>query len=396
MARNKLSETAIKAITKPGIYSDGDGLFLRVRKGGSKSWVFIHRRGGKRDEVGLGGYGQGTAPVTLKRARQRAELIRERIADGEDVRVARDAVAPVAPPPVVTFKDCVDATIAIKTKEFRNEKHKAQWRMVLEKYAKPLHDKPVAAVTVDDIVRCLTPHWEKRPETADRLRQRIGAVMDYAKARGLRTGDNPAAWRGNLSHLLPARQKLARGHHAALPFAKVPAMVGKLRRSKGTAARAVEFLTLTAVRTGEVRDAVWSEFDFDDAVWTIPALRMKAAREHRVPLTPRMIAILRERQTAAIGPHVFGGQKNDKPVSATAMTKALRAAAPDDAGCTLHGLRSAFRDWCGEETDTPREIAEAALAHNVGNAVELAYRRGDALEKRSKLMLKWEAYCRKT
>ncbi|MBB4002631.1 tyrosine-type recombinase/integrase [Aurantimonas endophytica] len=391
MAKHKLADSNLKSLTKAGVYSDGDGLYLRVRPGGSKQWIFIYRRGGVRKEIGLGGYGQGTAPVSLKLAREKAEAVRDKLARGEDPRGGRKAAVP-SRKTLPTFRECMDATIALKEQEFRNAKHRAQWRMTLDKYAEPLHDKPVASVTVDDVVSTLEPHWSKRPETADRLRQRIASVMDYAKARGLRQGDNPAEWKGNLSHLLPARQKLSRGHHAALPYAAAPAMCVKLRQSKGTAARAVEFIALTAARTGEAREATWDEIDFRTAVWTIPGARMKAGVVHRVPLTERAVAILRERQEQATGEYVFGGAVGGAPVSATAMTKALRLAAPNGVHCTLHGLRSMFRDFCGEETDAPREVAEMALAHHVGNAVERAYRRGDALEKRRAVMDSWARY----
>ncbi len=384
MARHKLTEKQIKAEDRPGIYGDGEGLYLKVRPGGSKQWAFVWRRGGKRNEIGLGGYGFGTAPVSLTLARQKAEAIRQQLANGENPKVAKAAK-------VTTFKDCMEALLTVKEGEWRNAKHADQWRMTLREYAKPLHDKQIATIGIDDVVSCLTPHWQERPETADRLRSRIQAVIDYGIARGLRTAGNPARWAGLLDKVMPARQKLSRGHHAALAYKDAPALMAGLRLSTGVAARAVEFTCLTAARTGEARGAVRSEFDLDKAIWTVPAERMKAGKAHVVPLADRAVEIVRAMKQRATSDFVFGGGVGGRPVSDTAMTKALRLASPDKAA-TLHGLRSMFRDWCGDETQHPREIAEAALAHTI-QGVEAAYRRGSALQKRRALMDDWAAYC---
>lgn len=381
MARNKLSETKIKKLDKPGIYSDGDGLFLRVRAGGSKQWLFIYKRNAKRTEIGLGGYGQGTAPVSLQLAREKAEAIRERLARGEDLQKR------------VTFADLMEDVIAKKMAESKNDKHKAQWRMTLTEYAKPLHKLPIASITRDHVVDTLKPIWTEKPETADRTRMRIAAVIDHAKARGLYHGDNPADWRGGLKELLPARNKLSRGHHEAVEYKALPATIKKLREAMGVSARATEFACLTAVRSGEVRGAVWSEIDMDARVWTIPAIRMKASRDHRIPLSDRAMAILEARQQMATGDLVFEGEKEGKPISDTAMVKALRAASGGTE--TLHGLRSTFRDWAGDATNHPRDIIETALAHILKNKTEAAYRRSDALEKRRQLMQDWADYCSK-
>ncbi|MDX0777335.1 DUF4102 domain-containing protein [Sinorhizobium medicae] len=382
MARNKLSETKIKSVAKPGIYGDGDGLYLRVQKSGSKNWVFVWRRGERRNEIGLGGYGQGTAPVSLALAREKAEAIRQQLARGEDPRTDRISTKPK------TFADCMEALIETKEKEWTNDKHADQWRMTLREYAKPLHDMPVAEIVMGDVKDCLLPHWQERPETADRLRSRIQAVIDYAIAHEWRTAGNPARWKGLLDKVMPRRQKLQRGHHAALAYSLAPEMVAKLKESSGTAARAVEFLTLTTTRTREGREALFSEVDTEAKTWSVPAERMKSGKEHVVPLCDRALAIVEVMRQQATGPYIFGGEK---PVSSTAMTKALRLASPDKAA-TLHGLRSMFRDWAGDCTDYPREIAEAALAHSVGNEVEQAYRRGSALEKRRSLMNDWAKY----
>jgi integrase len=386
MARHKLSESKIKTLPV-GIHGDGDGHFLRVRKhkpkDGSKDtisrqWFFIFRRGKERKELGLGGYGQGTAPVDLALAREKAEAVRKRLARGEELTSRK------------TFLELMEDVIAVKAASFRNDKHRAQWRMTLDKYAKPLHKKPIADITRDDVVETLKPIWEKIPETADRTRMRIAAVIDHAKARGLFSGDNPADWRGGLKDLLPARQKLTRGHHAAVAYSDLPAVIAKLRQAAGTSARAVEFAALTAARSGEVRGATWAEIDFTEALWNVPAERMKAGREHEVPLSDRAVAILRAMQQQATGDLVFEGGRGGKPISDTAMVKALRAAGAGDA--TLHGLRSSFRDWAGDQTEFPREVAEAALAHVISDKTEAAYRRGTALQKRRSLMEMWAEF----
>jgi integrase len=383
MARHRLTEAKIRTLHEPGVHGDGDGLFLRVREGGSKQFVFIYRRGKKRTEIGLGGYGQGTAPVSLALARKKAEEIRGQLSRGEDPRPGKTAKP--------TFRKVMESTIAVKHADFRNEKHKAQWRMTLDKYAAPLHEIPVADITVDNIVTALEPVWQRIPETVDRLRMRIEAVLDHAKARGLRQGDNPAAWKGNLKHLLPSRQKLTRGHHAALGYKDVPAMISRLRGAKGVSALAVEFVTLTLGRSGEARFGAWPEINFQEKLWTIPAGRMKAGKEHRVPLADRAMEILKIMKQRATSELIFGGERDGRPISDVAMTKALRRASGDNS--TLHGLRSSFRDWCGDSTTHPRDIVETALAHAIENKTEAAYRRGDALDKRRKLMEEWADYC---
>ncbi len=258
MARNKLTETRIRTL-KVGIHGDGDGLFLRVRSGGSAQWLFIYKRGGKRTELGLGGYGQGTAPVSLALAREKAQAIRDRLARGGDLATRK------------TFADVMEDVITIKEASFKNDKHKAQWRMTLDTYAKPLHKKPIGEITRDDVVETLKPIWTTIPETADRTRMRIAAVIDHAKARSLYIGDNPADWRGGLKELLPARQKLSRGHHAAVSYNDIPVTMKALRASSAVSARAVEFACLCASRSGEVRGAAESEFDLAAALWVIPA-----------------------------------------------------------------------------------------------------------------------------
>lgn len=385
MARFKLSETAIRRLDKPGIYGDGDGLFLRVRKGGSRQWFFIYKRGGKRTEIGLGGYGQGTAPVSLALAREKADAIRSQLARGVDPRGDRQ------PQHIVTFRHVMDDLLQSKEAGWKNDKHRAQWHMTLREYAAPLHALPIASIALGDVKACLMPHWEARPVTADRLRARIQAVIDYAIAHGWRTAGNPAQWRGLLDKVMPPRQKLPRGHHAALAYADAPKLAAGLRQSTGTAARAVEFVLLTAVRAGEARGATFDEFDLGGRVWTIPADRMKADREHTVPLSARAVELIEAMKAKATSALVFHGAADNRPISDTAMTKALRLASPDKSA-TVHGLRSTFRDWAGDKTEFSRDVAEAALAHTVRDKVEAAYRRGTALEKRRDLMNAWAAY----
>ncbi|TCQ25054.1 tyrosine-type recombinase/integrase [Rhizobium sp. PP-CC-3G-465] len=379
MARYKLSEAKIKRLDVAGIHSDGDGLYLRVRAGGSKQWFFIYKRNGKRTELGLGGYGQGTAPVSLALAREKAEAIRERLARGEDLDKR------------VTFADVMLDTIKVKTANSRNEKHKAQWQMTLDVYAAPLHHLPIANISRDDVVETLKPIWETKPETADRTRMRIAAVIDHAKARGLFIGDNPADWKSGLKDLLPARQKLSRGHHEAIEYKELPAVLSRLRGAVGVSARAVEFTCLTAARCGEVRHMTWGEVDIEKALWIIPAERMKAGREHRVPLSQEAVDILRGRRLKATSELVFEGESEGKPISETAMTKALRSASGGTE--TLHGLRSSFRDWAGDDTHHPRDVIETALAHVLKDKTEAAYRRSDGLAKRLVLMTDWAKFC---
>ena len=276
---------------------------------------------------------------------------------------------------------------------FRNEKHKAQWKSTLETYAAPLRAKPVDIIATDDVLAVLKPIWTTKAETASRVRGRIEKVLDAAKAKGFREGENPARWRGHLDHLLPRPSKLSRGHHAAMPYEEVAAFIAKLRAREATSALALELCILTAARSGEILGMRWSEVDFDKKVWTVPAARMKAAREHRVPLSPRAVVILRKLERLKTGEFVFPGQARNKPLSGMAMEMVLRRMKIEKA--TVHGFRSSFRDWAGNVSSAPREIVETALAHVIGDKAEQAYRRSDALEKRRKLMEAWATYCEK-
>lgn len=384
LALNKLSARGVTSITKPGRHGDGGGLYLVVDKSGAKRWVFLYRREGTLREMGLG----GLKSVSLARARELAAEARVNLQAGIDPITAKNN-APVAVP---TFGEEADDFIEAMGPQFRNAKHLDQWKMTLKVYAAPLRSKRVDQIATADVLEVLKPIWLTKPETAARLRGRIERVLDAAKAKGHRSGQNPALWRGHLDNLLPKRRKLSRGHHAAMPYERVPAFFADLRARDAMAARALEFTILTAARTGETFGATWREIDLQAAIWTIPRERMKAGREHRVPLTSRVVEMLTELEELSTGAdaYVFPGQKKGRPLSVMSMDMILRRMGID---FTVHGFRSSFRDWAGEETTFPREVAEAALAHVVGDETERAYRRGDALEKRRKLMIAWANYC---
>ena len=386
VGKQKLTARAA-ATTKPGRRGDGRGLWLVVAPSGARKWVFRFTYRGRVTEMGL-----GNAAVSLAQARDRAAEARKLVAAGVNpIEARREAGRIAAGKP--TFGRCADALLAAKASEWRNEKHRAQWAMTLETYAAPLRSRPVDEIDTEAVLGVLQPLWQAKPETASRLRGRIETVLDAARAKGhiARNEANPARWRGHLDKLLPKRQKLTRGHHAAMDYRDVGGFIGKLREREATAALALEFAILTAARSGEVLGARWAEFDLEGKVWIVPAARMKAGREHRVPLSSRALAILAELAKARSGEFVFAGQKAAKPLSGMAMEMVLRRMKV--AGVTVHGFRSAFRDWCGEATSFERELAEAALAHVAGDATERAYRRGDALEKRRKLMEAWAGFC---
>lgn len=384
---NKLTARAVATLTKPGRYADGGGLYLVAERNGSLRWGFFWTREGKSREMTLG----PAREVTLARAREKAAECRRQLADGLDPKATRDA-AKAAARPVPTFGEVADDLIASKSPEWKNTKHRRQWSQTLADYAAPLRSMPVDQIATDDVIRVLKPIWLTKPETASRLRGRIERVLTAAKVRGIRTGENPAAWKGHLDQLLTRPRKLSRGHHAALQYKGVSAFVGRLRerQAASVAAYALEFAILTAGRSGEVLGARWDEMDLDAKVWTVPAARMKGGREHRVPLAPRALEILKAMALGRMNTFVFIGQKRDSPLSSMALEMCLRRMA---VSVTPHGFRSSFRDWAGNETEFAREVAEAALAHAVGDATEMAYRRGDALEKRRLLMTAWAAYC---
>lgn len=389
MARHKLTDSKVKSLTKPGIYGDGDGLYLRIQPSGACSWVFIwHRHGGRR-EVGLGPYGSGAAHVTLAAARTKAEEARHIVGTGGDPKT--DMVERKVSLRSATFGQIADEYIETMKSKWRGGKTLPRWQRFAKVHAKSIRAVPIDRVSTDDVVRVLQPLWHAKPETASKVRDGMRLVIDHAKARGLRSGDNPAQWRGHLDQLLPPPAKLARGHHAAMPYVDVPAFLQQLRALGGVGAKALEYTILAAVRSGETRGAVWDEIDLQAKVWTIPPERMKEDKPHRVPLSARAIDILDEMKERAVNKLVFPGQRDKKPLSDMTLLKALDTAG--GSAFTVHGFRSTFRDWVAEETNFQREVAEAALAHAVGDVVERAYRRGDALEKRRQLMEAWATYC---
>lgn len=383
MARaiHKLTDRTCKTSTNVGLLGDGGGLYLGIKTSGSRSWSFIWKSSGKRHELGLGPY----PAISLAKARVLATEHREAIADGRNPIAERKMEA------VPTFGECAELFIKSMEPQWRNDKHRAQWRATLSTYAQPIASKSVSDVNTDDVLRILNPIWQTIPETASRLRGRMERVLDYAKVRGWRMGENPALWRGHLKSILPARTKLSRGHHAAMPYVDIPELVIRLQGLEAISARALEFLILTATRSGEVREATWDEFDLGAGVWTVPALRMKAGRIHRVPLSPRASEIIEGLKEHQVSDFIFAGQKPDKPMSNMAYAMLMRRLKLGH--YTVHGFRSAFRDWVGDETHFPRDVAEQALAHQVGNETERAYRRADALEKRRELMADWTKYC---
>ena len=383
--RTKLTARAA-ATTKPGRYGDGGGLYLVVSPSGARKWVYRFTYAGKVTETGLG----SANVVSLAEARRKAYEARRLLDAGENPVVAKRKAAAIRAG-VPTFGTVADAFVKAKESEWRNEKHKAQWRASLTDLAAPLRALPVDEIDTAAVLSVLKPLWQAKPETASRLRGRIEAVLDAAKAQGHRTGENPAAWRGHLTHLLSKRGKLSRGHHAAMDYRDVPAFVAKLRECDTIAAMALEFCLLTAARSAEVYGARWSEIDMAAKVWILPAERMKGAREHRVPLCVRAVNLLERLRAARTCDYVFSSPRGLKPLSHVAMAKVMHRL--QIAGPTVHGFRSAFRDWAGNETHFAREVAEAALAHVIGDAAERAYRRGDALEKRRALMAAWASYC---
>ncbi|MGP0091975.1 MAG: tyrosine-type recombinase/integrase [Xanthobacteraceae bacterium] len=383
MSRTTGRLTALKVsrlTAKPGMHADGAGLYLQVTKGGA-SWVYRYMLAGRAREMGLGPlalYGlQDARAKALEARRMRHEGI-----DPIETRHAARTQARLDAAKAVSFKQCSEAYINAHRAGWHNAKHASQWEATLATYAEPIIGAlPVQVIDTALVLRVIEPIWTEKPETAGRVRGRIETVLDWAKVRGYRTGENPARWRGHLDKLLPARSKVRQvEHHAALPYAALPDFLVRLREQEGIAARALEFAILTAARTGEALGARWPEIDLLDKTWTVPAGRMKAGKEHRIPLSARALAILEEMKPLADASEafVFPGGKHGKPLSNMAFLMLLRRMGRDD--LTAHGFRSTFRDWCSERTNFPSEVAEMALAHAVGDKVEAAYRRGDLFE----------------
>jgi integrase len=390
------------ATAPPGRYGDGDGLYLFVRKATAAFWVFRYKVGGRPREMGLG-RARGPNSVSLKSARDAAaplqRLVRNRV-DPLDQREAERAAARAAAQAekarAITFRAVARLYLDAHEAKWSNTKHRGQWEATLDTYAMPhMGDLPTADVGTAHVLAALEPIWTAKPETAQRVRGRIETVLNYATTREWRSGDNPARWRGHLANLLPPRGKIAPvEHHAALPWSEIGSFMESLAQQEGVAALALRFTILTAARTGEALGALWSEISVRDAIWTVPPARMKAGKEHRVPLSAAALAILQraaQMVTTDNGDYVFPGTRGMRPLSGMAMLMLLRRMGRGD--LTAHGFRSTFRDWVAEATGYPREVAEAALAHTPGNRVEAAYRRGDLFEKRGRLMEEWAVFC---
>lgn len=401
MARNgNLSGVAVQRAKGPAVLFDGNGLYLRVTEAGAKRWVFRYQADGRRHDMGLGSFPE----ISLAEARQKAAEHRRERQRGTDPlaeKAAQRTAERLSAAKCRTFREAAEEFMASHEAAWCNAVHRKQWRSTLETYVYPvLGDLPVAAIDTGLVLQVLSPLWQTKPETASRVRGRIEMVLDAAKVRGWRSGENPAQWKGNLAHLLPARAKVRTvKHHAALPYHELPAFLAELQTREGMAARALEFTILTAVRTGEAIGARWNEIDLAERTWAVPAGRMKARRAHRVPLSEAALAVLDTVRALALmtdgrpDPEapVFPGPRPALPLSNMALLMALRRMGRSD--LTAHGFRSTFSDWTAERTSYPREVVEMALAHTIESKVEAAYRRGDLFDKRRRLMDEWARFC---
>ena len=393
MKIGKLTALAVRRVKTPGYYNDGGGLYLKIAGPNARSWVFRYRVSVVQlREMGLG----STATISLLEARERARACRQQRLDGIDPIEARRATrvaTAVTAAKVMTFRQCAEAYIAAHEAGWSNAKHAGQWPKTLTAYVYPVFGSlPVQSVDVALVMKALEPIWSTKPETANRVRGRIESVIDWATTRGYRTGENPARWRGHLENLLPQKSKVARvEHHAALPYKDLPAFMANLRQFEGIPARALEFAILVAARTGEVIGAKWSEIDLEARLWTVPTERMKAGREHRVPLSAASLTVLNAMKSIRESDFVFPGIRTGRPLSGMALLMTLRRMGRGDV--TTHGFRSSFSDWCAECTTFPAEVREMALAHSVSDKVEAAYRRGDLFEKRRELAEAWSRFC---
>jgi integrase len=382
----QLTTRKVSAAKAPGHYSDGAGLYLQISERGTRSWVFRFDFAGKRREMGLG----SAELFSLKQARQLAREAREHLQRGNDpiaIRQAKRDRIKADEAKRLTFKEALDGCLAARSSEWRSDKHRRQWRTSVEQHALPvLGSLPVDAIDVPHILKVLEPIWKTTPETANRVRARIERVLSWATAGKYRHGDNPARWRGALEHLLPATGKIKGNvqHLAALPYADVGAFIAELRTRNSVIARAVEFLILTAVRSGDVRGAHWDEIK--DGVWTIPGHRHKSGRDFRVPLSARAIEVMGEPRPGEL---IFATERG-RPLTDKMLLDLAKELRP---GITVHGFRSGFRDWSAVRTSYSRDVIELALAHKIKGATEAAYWRDDALEKRRKLMEAWAGYC---
>lgn len=391
---NRLSAVQVAKLKVAGYYADGGNLYLQVAPSGSKSWIFMYTLDGKSREMGIG----SVATFSLAEARERAAENRKLLTDGKDpiaVKREREVARRMAEANLITFDQAAAQYIEAHESGWKNAKHIEQWRTTLKIYASPvMGDMPVSLIDTAMVLRILKPIWNNKTETATRIRGRIEKVLDWAKVQGYRSGENPAAWRGHLDKLLPPPKKVADvEHHAALPWKEIGAFMVQLRQAPGLAALLVELIILTATRTSEALLARWSEFDEKERVWTIPAERMKAKKEHTVPLSDAVLSLLKRIQAETVdaeSEYLFPGRK-EGAMSNMAGLALLRRMGRGD--LTVHGFRSTFRDWCAEATDYPNHVAEKALAHVIDDKTEAAYRRGELLAKRRALMHDWSVYC---
>lgn len=394
IAKSKSARRSAILAKQDGMHAMGDppGLYLAV-DGNSRSWILRYTAPtGRRRDFGLGSY----RDLSLAEAREAAKKGRKKVLDGIDpIEAKREErhTLRAANARRMTFDQCVTGYIDGHGDGWRNPKHRAQWQNTLDTYARPIiGGLDVAKVDLALVLRCIEPIWKLKTETAKRLRGRIENVLSWATVRGYRSGENPARWKGNLDQLLAAPSKVSKvEHHPAIKYQDIGAFMAELRKHSGIGAAALEFAILTAARTGEVRGATWGEFDLDARKWTIPASRMKADREHVVPLSDAAVRVIHKMQDGKLGEHVFPGVKDGKPLSDMSLTAVLRRMGRRD--LTVHGFRSSFRDWAAESTGYPSEMAEMALAHAVANKVEAAYRRGNLFMKRVRMMQDWAKHC---
>ncbi len=387
----ELSPLSISRLKDPGLWAVGgvSGLYLHVNARGARSWILRVVVGDKRRDMGLGGY----PDIGVADARQKAREARLKIEQGIDpILLRKQAKSELMALQATdkTFEQAAGEYIKIHADSWSNDKHRKQWESTLAAYAFPVVGKlSLRDIRQEHILKILEPIWTTKTETATRVRGRMESILDWAKVKGLRSGENPAAWKGHLDHMLPAPTRLKKVEHlTAVPVREMPDFMIKLRQAAGTAAQALEFLILTAARSGEVRGITWQEVSLEDALWIVPAERMKMKREHRVPLSDRAVSILKSQPRIDENPLVFpaprGSQMSDATMSAVLKRMGIDA--------TVHGFRSSFRDWCGDYTNYPRDLAEQCLAHGADDPVEAAYRRGDALERRREIMNEWSKF----
>ena len=389
--RNKLNDKQIKSLNEEGRYNDGGNLYLQVTKTGTKSWLFVYKIANRRRMMGMGSY----PDLSLAAARLKASEFRRQLIDGVDVLAARKEERKelrVEMESRKTFEWCAREYMRLHQVEWKNSKHRDQWSSTLETYAFPVIGRlAVSEIKTQHMAKILSPIWHKKWETAKRVRGRIEKILDWAKVLDYRSGENPAVWRGNLEHILPkksANQQVR--HHPALPYSSIPRFISELRLREGVSAKALEFTILCAARTGEILGARWDEMDTQNGVWRIPAERMKAGLEHRVPLSRLANVLIQQLHDARSSDFVFTRKESNRPLSDMVLLQLLKRMGWSQ--ITVHGFRSTFRDWAAEKTSHPGEAVEKALAHAIGG-VERAYRRGDLLEKRRSLMEDWSAYC---